>query len=124
MSAVAVLTQLGDALNEGRFDVIDELSDDPRFRESLRRMVTAFPDIRLDTEWTLSEGHRAMVWTTLRGTHQGEWRGIPPTGKPVEYRGMLAIEVDDADRITDFWVVNDWLSLALQLGATLVPPSP
>ena len=123
MTAVAVLERLRDEINAGRFEIVEELSENERFRESVHRMVAAFPDVHLESGWILGEGTKAVTWTTARGTHRGEWRGIPPTGNPVEYSGVLAIEVDPADRIVDFWVVNDWLSLALQLGAQLIPPS-
>lgn len=122
MSARSVLERLRDGINAGRFEIIDELSDSERFRESVHRMVAAFPDVQLISEWVLAEGNRAVTWTKVRGTHLGEWRNIPPTHKTVEYNGVLAIEIDATDRVVDFWVVNDWLSLAQQLGVELVLP--
>jgi hypothetical protein len=30
--------------------------------------------------------------------------------------------VDEQVLVTDFWLVNDWLAMATQMGATLHPP--
>lgn len=123
MAATDVLTAFRDAITRGEHDIAERISDNPRFHESVRRLVAAFPDVQLETAWMLGDERRAAGWTTLRGTHRGEWRGITPTGRKVEFAGVLAIEVDDDDRVVDFWVVNDWLSLALQLGAELTLPN-
>jgi predicted ester cyclase len=112
------------ALNAHELDTIAALAPgDDRFRESHRRMLTAFPDAHADAEWTVVDSHKAVAWAHITGTHRGEWRGIPPTGRAIDVRGVIALEVDPAGRVIDFWLVNDWLSIATQLGATLTLPS-
>jgi hypothetical protein len=85
-------------------------------------MLTAFPDVHVDPEWTITDAHRGVAWGHITGSHQGQWRGIAPTGRPIDVRGVIALEVDLDGRVTDFWLVNDWLTIATQIGATLSPP--
>ena len=111
------------ALNAHDLDVASGLAPgNERFRESMRRMLTAFPDVHIDAEWTVADAHKAVLWGHIVGTHLGEWRGIGPTGRAIDVRGMLALEVDPEGRVTDFWLINDWLGIATQVGVTLSPP--
>ena len=84
--------------------------------------MTAFPDVSVDVEWTITEGNRAAGFAAIRGTHRGEWRGLPATGRPIDVRGMLAVEVDPDGAVKDLWVANDWLSIAMQIGVPLALP--
>jgi len=36
----------------------------------------------------LAEGDKVGVWWTFRGTHRGDFAGVPATGKTVEYGGV------------------------------------
>jgi SnoaL-like polyketide cyclase len=68
------------------------------------------------------EGARAAGWAAIRGTHLGEWRGLPATGRQIDVRGMLAVQVSDDHQVEDFWLANDWLSIATQIGVPLALP--
>lgn len=50
--------------------------------------LTAFPDIRLTVEDTVSEGDRVVVKWRAEGTHTGPGLGLDPTGLKVSFRGM------------------------------------
>jgi predicted ester cyclase len=70
----------------------------------------------------VAEGDKVVTHKTFHGTHKGEFRGIPPTGKKV------AIELIDIFRISggklmEHWAVVDWMSVMQQLGV-LPSPSP
>ena len=75
-----------------------------------------FPDFRLVLEDMVAEGDRVAARWTFRGTHEGEFLSIAPTGKAVS---MSAIEVNRvADgKVAEHWVVLDQLGLLQQLGA-------
>ena len=77
--------------------------------------LTAFPDARFTVEDELAEGDRVVSRSTLRGTHQGEFMGIPPTGKPVTVTGM------SIDRIVEGWLNFDGLGMLQQLGVIPAP---
>ena len=44
----------------------------------------AFPDLRFDVEELLPSGDKVVVRARFRGTHQGEFMGMPATGKAVD----------------------------------------
>jgi steroid delta-isomerase-like uncharacterized protein len=67
--------------------------------EGLRAMLEnywrAFPDLRFRVVSTLVEGDRVAIVWVAEGTHQGPIMNIPPTGHPVEVRGVSVIDVQD-----------------------------
>jgi predicted ester cyclase len=123
-SPAGSVTRLLAAVNEHDLAAIGSLAPgNERFTESFRRMLSAFPDVRIDGEWTVAEADKAVVWARIRGTHLGEWRGLEPTGRPIDVHGVFAAQVDADGEITDFWLVNDWLGIAVQLGVELALPT-
>ena len=96
--------------------------DDARIRgielDDYRR---AFPDCQFEVEDLVSERDAlAIVWV-MRGTHEGEWLGVPPTGRPVAMRGMHLFRRHDGQPV-EIWAVIDHLDLLLQLGVPLPGP--
>jgi predicted ester cyclase len=53
---------------------------------------------------------------TARGTHQGEFMGIAPTGKPVSFSAIDVVRIADG-KIVERWSQADNLALLQQLGA-------
>jgi steroid delta-isomerase-like uncharacterized protein len=98
-------------------------------REGFKPIVgffrTVFPDLQLVIEDVLVDGDKVAVRSTFRGTHQGEFFGIPPTGKQIE---AMAIDIHRIEngRIVETWHVEDWLSIFGQLGVTftVAPAAP
>lgn len=82
--------------------------------------AAAFPDLHLTVEDTLATDHGVAARITFRGTHQGAFQGIPPTGKHVTF---TAIEYNrmHAGKIAEHWVELDLLGLMQQLGAIPTP---
>jgi steroid delta-isomerase-like uncharacterized protein len=79
-------------------------------------LQAAFPDhdaVVLDMD---AEGDRVTTYKTFNGTHQGEFMGIPATGRPVSIRVMDIVRFDDS-RIAEHWNVVDVAGLLQQLGA-------
>ncbi|MET9451251.1 ester cyclase [Streptomyces cinerochromogenes] len=83
-------------------------------------LLRAFPDLRVTTEDTVAEGDRLVLRNTVTGTHLGEYRGLPPTGKPVRYGEIFIIRFADG-RVAEIWGVVDVLAQLRQLG---VEPDP
>ena len=102
-------------------DFVDHLShEDERGLEELRRYVTvyraAFPDIQDTVVDIVAEGDKGVVRWTSRGTHQGEFMGIAPTGRHVTFTGMRLFRIAE-NKIAESWVNIDQLGLLEQLGA-------
>src|SRR5919202_3402005 len=56
---------------------------------------TAFPDLHTTVEDLIAEGDKVARRLTSRGTHQGEFMGIPPTGKQVSVTGIAIDRIKD-----------------------------
>jgi steroid delta-isomerase-like uncharacterized protein len=90
------------------------------FKQYLSMLLTAFPDLRVTIEDMIGEGDRVVVRFTFRGTHQGDLRGIPPTGKQVAVRGIDILCAANG-KVVEEWANIDELGLMQQLGVILVP---
>ena len=50
-------------------------------KEVFGRLHRAFPDLHITVEDLIAEGDKVVARDTVSGTHQGEYMGLPPTGK-------------------------------------------
>jgi predicted ester cyclase len=77
----------------------------------------AFPDWVERVEDVIAEADRVVVRVTGRGTHDGEFQGVPPTGRQVAATGV-GIARMEGGRIAEAWAAYDALGLMAQLGDT------
>lgn len=80
-----------------------------------------FPDATATTEHLVAEEELVVVRWTVEGTHEGEIRGIEPTGQEVEYEEWALYRVEDG-AVTEMWSIADALGVFEQIGA-VDPPS-
>ena len=66
-------------------------------RSAASRYLGAFPDLQITGDPVIQDTQVALVWT-LRGTHQGLFLRIPPSGRAIVVRGVTLLTVRD-DRI-------------------------
>jgi len=123
-----------EVLNEARVELLDDLTvegyeeHDPipgqrTGREGLKDRVTMIErgfGQRFTIEDVVAEGDRVVVRWTGRGTHAGEFMGIPPTGRSFTIAGIDIYRLQDG-RLAEHWHVVDQLALLQQLG--LIPRS-
>lgn len=126
--------RLHDAVNTGDLDhvlrTIDEVvHPDLRFHapvplgltgvQALKQVWTvllhAFPDLRVESEDVIAEGDKVVSRNTVTGTHLGEYRGQPPTGRTVRYQEIFILRLADG-KIAEIWGVVDVLAQLRQLG--------
>src|SRR5919202_553510 len=92
----------------------------PPGREGLAALVTtwrtAFPDMRETVEDLIAEGEKVVGRFTMRGTHSGEFMGVPATGRSVTMSGIDIVRVEGG-KIVEFWYGEHLLELMQQLGA-------
>jgi steroid delta-isomerase-like uncharacterized protein len=86
------------------------------------RLHRAFPDLRITIEDLIEEGDKVVSRQSVTGTHQGEYMGIPPTGKSVNYNEVFVVRFVDG-RIAETWGIVDVLAQMRQLGAISMPPA-
>ncbi len=75
-------------------------------KQALLLYFTAFPDLRITIEDLIAEGDRFVVRFTYRGTHKGDFMGIPPTGKQIAVPGIGIMRVVNG-KVLEEWVNQD-----------------
>ena len=128
MEMGSFVQRLVDAYNKRALDEFDALLTDDvvlvrdeekahgreEFKAVLNRLQRAFPDIQYRIDDTIVAGDRIVLRWQARGTHRGEYLGIPATGRPVSYTGITVYELQ-GERIARVWVAADLLSLLRRL---------
>ena len=84
--------------------------------------LQAFPDMTMTVEDAAEDGD--MVWARVRmtGTHQGEFAGNAPTGRPFDIQVIDILRFDDDGKVVEHWGVSEDLQMLQQLG--IVPDDP
>jgi predicted ester cyclase len=55
----------------------------------------AWGDWRMTVDEMIAEGDQVAVCWTFHGAHQGEYFGVPATGRPVTYSGLNIFRIAD-----------------------------
>jgi steroid delta-isomerase-like uncharacterized protein len=84
---------------------------------------TAFPDLHATVDEQVAEGDKVVSRVTMSGTHEGEFMGIPPTGKSFTIPGVSIWEVRGGMLISE-WVNWDSMGMMRQLGLAPAGPPP
>ncbi|MGZ4180059.1 MAG: ester cyclase [Solirubrobacteraceae bacterium] len=88
-----------------------------KLKEVFARLHRAFPDLHVTVEDLIAEGDKVVARNTVTGTHQGEYMGLPATGKAVTYDEIFIFRFVDG-RVAETWGVVDVFSQMRQLGMT------
>lgn len=83
----------------------------------IREVEQGFPDFRIEILDSLASEEVVMVEVRYTGTHEGEFYGLPPTGRRVEFQGMERYRITDG-AITDGRVYISEKELKEELGLT------
>jgi predicted ester cyclase len=115
----AVRRLVDEVMNAGRMAVIDDLYA-PRLATAAKRWITpfraSFPDVHMDVVELIAEGDKVVGRFKCSGTHLGEWRGHPPTGRRFEAIDEVYIFRFSAGRIVHAWGIEDTVKRLEQLG--------
>jgi steroid delta-isomerase-like uncharacterized protein len=79
-------------------------------------LVAAFPDLTMTVQDQIAEGDRVVNRILVRGTHKGEYMGMPGSGKKVEIGGIDILRIVDG-KAAERWGYFDDVKLMQQLGA-------
>ncbi|MDQ3715404.1 MAG: ester cyclase [Actinomycetota bacterium] len=86
----------------------------------LAGMFAGFPDLRWDIQETVVEADRVASFSFWTGTHQGEFLGIPATGRTVKVEAWNLDRFQDG-QLTESRIIMDVIGLLTQLGAIPAP---
>ena len=118
--------------NSGNTDLVDQLfaadfvghtpHQQIRGSEELKALVgqihEAFPDFSLTYDPVVASEDHVAVMVTIHGTHDGSLAGLEPTGKEVEFTGMIISRIDGG-KVVEEWRYMDTIGLLEQLGVEL-----
>ncbi|MHA3019581.1 ester cyclase [Mycobacterium sp. BMJ-28] len=90
------------------------------YLELLAILRSGFPDIRWTLEETITEGDRVAARFTMRGTHRGDFFGIPPTGNEISVQALNFYHLADG-QIVGEQGQPDLLGIMQQIGAVPAP---
>jgi predicted ester cyclase len=115
--------------NQGNLDLADEIFDtyishqpdgsvSQRGPEDVKRFQaefrSAFPDIHCTIVDQVAEGDKVVTRWKIRGTHEGEFRGMAPTGEQVEINGIGIFRFSPEGKVIESWDSYDQLNLMRQ----------
>jgi len=100
---------------QGTFHGADE------FYEGLQVFFKAFPDMKLHLEDQVADGDKVVNRVRMTGTHEGEFAGIPPTGKDISTSAMAMYTLKDG-KILELWAQWDVVGIFNQMGAKPMRP--
>ena len=83
----------------------------------------AFPDLHAEVHDVIAEGDLVAARVTYSGTHQGEFVGIPATGRQTQTSGVDFFRMQGG-RQAEHWGGPDMFSLLQQLGVMPAPGAP
>ncbi|HMA19571.1 MAG TPA: ester cyclase [Gemmatimonadaceae bacterium] len=108
-----------EALDRGSLDVVDETRGE--FAEQSKRRIiawhSAFPDFATSIEQVVAEGDWVAFRLKHKGTHEGEYLGIAPTGRSVEFTSMVFNRIEGGV-VVENWGLHDNETLREQLLGT------
>jgi len=87
-----------------------------------RMYRAAFPDLRMEAQDVLASGDKVVARVRATGTQEGEFMGIPASGRTVDVQMIDIIRFGDDGLAHEHWGVFDALAMMQQLGAIPGPP--
>lgn len=108
-----------DVFNAGNLDLIDELYAPglaPAAKRWIAPFLASFTDVEMEVKDLIAEGNQVVGRFVCSGTHVGEWRGHPATGRRFRRIDEVYIFRIENGRIVQAWGIEDTLRRLEQLG--------
>jgi steroid delta-isomerase-like uncharacterized protein len=131
----ATIRRLHDAVNSGDVELIAKTIDEvvepdvrigtplpiqstgtQALKEVWATLLRAYPDIQVTVDDLIAEADKVVCRNVVTATHQGEYMGLPPTGRSVTYNEIFIFRFEGG-LIAETWGVVDVLAQLRQLGA-------
>jgi predicted ester cyclase len=116
----ALVRRLVEIVNAGDLEGLEEVASGG-IAEAARGWIgpfrESFPDFRMEVCEVIAEGELVVGYFKCSGTHLGDWRGIPPSGRRFEGVDEVYIfRVEQGKLSSAIAVVEDNLTRMRQLG--------
>jgi steroid delta-isomerase-like uncharacterized protein len=137
MSNADTMRQFYDRVNAGDIDgfaalIADDLIEHeeveglPQTKEGVVQFFemfrAAFSDLRMEAEDIIESGDKAWARIRITGTNDGEFMGMPATGKSVDLQAVDIVRFNEEGVAAEHWGVTDSMTMMQQLG--VVPEGP
>lgn len=96
-------------------ELCEQFMSDEKLIDHIQFFDSAFPKYELFIEEMVTEGNKVIVQGRATGSHQGEYKGIPPTGGKMDLPFVIRYVLEN-EKITDMWLIADQTILMEQLG--------
>src|SRR6266540_186184 len=107
-----------EVLNGRNLDAVGDYFADERVIEGVRRgcfsYFQAFPDLHVSIDELIAEGDKVFCRSTFTGTHDGEYKGIPATGRHVAAESAEVFTIGDG-KFVGYWCLTNVAGLMRQL---------
>jgi predicted ester cyclase len=122
---------LEETQNTRNLDVVDELvspgfvghseviSGIEALKSAIQTNLDAFPDLQVTIDDQISSGDMVVTRSSAHATQQGDFHGLEPTGKAVNYTVISIHRIADG-QIAEGWRVVDRLEILEQLGKVAI----
>ena len=105
-------------LNGRELDRVGEYFADERLAERVRKgcfsYYQSFPDLHISVDELIAEGDKVFCRSTMTGTHDGEYKGIPATGRHVAAEAAEVFRIADG-KFVGYWCMTNVAGLMRQL---------
>ena len=125
---------LEEAFGQGKLEVVDEVLDpdfvcwDPNsesgeirgadtIKGEIEYFHNAVPDLTYTVEEQVVEGDKVVSRWKASGTHEGEFFGVPGSGRRIEMTGIQIDRFDESGKMVEEWPEYDLLGAMRQMGA-------
>jgi len=88
------------------------------FKTLFRMLIAAFPDLKFTTDFMVAEGDMVSAFTSVQGTHRGEFMGIPATNKSFTVNNADTCRFTSDGLICEHWGIVDIAAMMRQLGVS------
>jgi predicted ester cyclase len=115
----ALVRRLTELVNERELDAVQEVAGGDIARAAqgwIGPFAHSFPDFHMRIVDLIAEGDKVVAHFKCSGTHEGEWRGVAPTGRRFEDVNEVYIFRVEGGKLVGATVVEDNLTRLQQLG--------
>jgi steroid delta-isomerase-like uncharacterized protein len=92
----------------------DPLHGRETWQQGFELMRRAFPDLKAHVDDLVAAEDKVAIRVSFRGTHKGEFQGIPATGRAIHYVSHEFYRVENG-LFAEEWICSDMASLFRQL---------
>ena len=101
-------------------EVIEQYMTDEELLGHILFFDTAFPKYEMFADEITAEGNRVVIRARFKGCHAGEFNGILPTNRNVEFPFVISYDIENG-MIVHHWLIADSMALMEQLGVMNAP---